>query len=87
LGAAIVPLLILALIWGARGETRRVGLVFGATILWVCFFNHTILSYGHSLLPFALLAAMASTESFRVREAAKAKAAGEAALDKALSGA
>ena len=83
LGAAIVPSLILALIWGARGETRRVGLVFGATILWLSFFTHTILSFGHSLLLFALLAAMASTEPFRVREAAKATAAGEAAFAKA----
>ena len=87
LGAAIVPLLILAVIWGARGETRRVGLVFGATILWLSFFTHMILSYGHSLLPFALLAAMASTEPFRVRAATKATVAGEAALDKALTGA
>jgi len=85
LGAAIVPLLILALIWGARGETRRVGLVFGATILWLSFFTHMILSYGHCLLPFALLAAMASTEPSLVRAAAKATAAGEAAFAKAFT--
>ncbi len=78
LGAAIVPLLILTLIWGARGETRRVGLVFGATILWLCFFTHSILSYGHSLLPFALLAAMVLTEPFMARVASKVTAAGEA---------
>jgi hypothetical protein len=87
LGAAIVPLLILALIWKARGETRRLGLLFGATILWLCFFTHTILSFGHCLLLFALLAAMVLTEPFRGRAATKATAAGEAALDKALSGA
>jgi O-antigen ligase len=86
-GATIVPLLILALIWGARGETRRIGLVFGATILWLSFFTHTILSYGHSLLLFALLAAMVSTESFLAPVATKATTAGEASLDKALSGA
>lgn len=87
LGAAIVPLLILTVIWGARGETRRVGLVFGATILWLSFFTHMILSYGHSLLPFALLAAMASTEPFLVRASTKATVAGEADFDKALTGA
>jgi len=86
-GATIVPLLILALIWGARGEARRVGLVFGTTILWLCFFTHNILSFGHSLVLFALLAAMASTEPLRVHAATRATAAGEAALDKALSGA
>jgi len=87
LGAAIVPLLILALNWKARGETRRLGLLFGATILWLCFFTHTILSFGHCLLLFALLAAMVLTEPFRGRAATKATAAREAALDKALSGA
>jgi O-antigen ligase len=81
-GAAIMPLLILALIWEARGETMRVGLVFGATTLWLSFWTHSMLSFGHSLLLFALLAAMASTEPIRVREAAKVTAAGEAAFAK-----
>ncbi len=83
LGAAIMPLLILALIWGARGETRRVGILFGATTLWLSFWNHTMLSFGHSLILFALLAAMASTEPALVRKTAKIKAAGEAAFAKA----
>jgi hypothetical protein len=85
LGATIVPLLILALIWGARGEASRVGLVFGTTILWLCFFTHNILSFGHSLVLFALLAAMASTEPLRVHAATRATAAGEAALDKTVA--
>ncbi len=87
LGATIVPLLLLALLWGARGETMRVGLVFGTTILWLSFFTHTMLSNGHSLVPFALLAAMVSTEPFPAPVATKATAEGKAALDKALSGA
>jgi hypothetical protein len=86
LGAAIVPLLILTLIWGAQGETGRVGLVFGATTLWLSFWTHTMLNYGYSLILFALLAAMVLTESFLVRDATKATTAGKAALDKALSG-
>jgi O-antigen ligase len=87
LGATIVPLLLLALLWGARGETMRVGLVFGTTILWLSFFTHSILNFGPSLILFALLAAMVLTESFRVPDATKATTAGKAALDKALSGA
>jgi hypothetical protein len=87
LGAAIVPLLILTLVWGAQGETRRVGLVFGAVTLWLSFWTHTMLNFGPSLILFTLLAAMVLTESSRVRDAAKAIAAGKAALDKALSGA
>lgn len=87
LGAAIVPLLILTLIWGAQGETRRVGLVFGVTTLWLSFWTHSMLNFGPSLILFALLAAMVLTESFRVRDATKATTAGKAALDKALSGA
>jgi len=87
LGATIVPLLLLALLWGARGETMRVGLVFGTTILVLSFFTHSILDFGPSLILFALLAAMVLTESFRVRDATKATTAGKAALDKALSGA
>lgn len=86
-GATIVPLLTLALIWGARGETRRIGLLFGATILWLSFFTHTILSVEYSLVLFALLAAMGSTAPFLAPAATKATAAGEAALGKALSGA
>jgi len=87
LGATIVPLLILALIWGARGETRRVGLVFGTSVLWLSFFTHTILNYGHSLVLFALLAAMIATEPFLAPVATKAKVEGEAALNKAVAGA
>ncbi len=87
LGAAIVPLLILALIWGAQGETRRIGLVFGTIILWLSFFSHNMLTYEHSLVPFALLAAMASTEPFRAPAATKVTAEGEADLDRALTGA
>jgi hypothetical protein len=87
LGATIVPLLILALIWRAQGETRRIGLVFGTIILWLSFFTHNILTFGHSLILFALLAAMASTEPFLTPAAAKATAEGEAELDRALTGA
>lgn len=82
LGATIVPLLILALIWRARGETKRVGLIFGASVLWLSFFTHMILNYGHSLVLFALLAALVSTEPFLVRVATKATAAAEATFAK-----
>ena len=87
LGAAIVPLLILALIWEARGETRRLGLLFGAIILWLSFFTHNVLTFGHGLVLFALLAAMASTEPFLAPAATKSTEAGEADFNKALTGA
>jgi len=83
-GATIVPLLILALLWGARGETRRVGLVFGAIILWLSFFTHNMLRYEHSLVLFALMAAMVSIEPCLVPVATKATPAGEADFAKAL---
>jgi prepilin signal peptidase PulO-like enzyme (type II secretory pathway) len=86
LGAAIMPLLILALIWRAQGETRRVGLIFGATILWLSFLTHTMLNFGPNLILFPLLAAMVLTESFRVHDATQATTADKAALNKALSG-
>ena len=85
LGATIVPLLILALIWGARGETRRVGFIFGTSVLWLSFFTHMILTYGHSLVLFALLAAMIATEPFPAPMATQAKMEGERALGKAAA--
>ena len=87
LGAAIVPLLILALIWEARGETRRLGLLFGAILLWLSFFTHNVLTFGHGLVMFALLAAMASTEPVLAPAATKSTEAGGADFDKALTGA
>lgn len=58
-GAFIVPLLMLAVIHGARGKIRGVAIVFGCAVIVLSFFTHTIMSTNYSLLLFALTAAMA----------------------------
>ena len=60
-GAMIVPSLILAVTWGARGESRRVAVVYGCSLMVLSFFTHAILTYEYSLILLALMAAMAGT--------------------------
>lgn len=76
LGALLLPLLMVALIWRAEGESRRVGFIFSCAVLWFCFFTHTMLNNAHSLLLFALAAALASK---RVRPKEHANQGGPAA--------
>lgn len=64
-GAMILPLLLMALIWRAEGESQRVAFIFSSTTLWFSFFTHTFLNNAHSLLLLALVAALAS---IRVRQ-------------------
>ena len=61
LGAAIMPLLILAMTWGANGDSRHVARVFGCAVLLMSFFSHAVLYAPFSLWLFSLMAAMAST--------------------------
>jgi len=61
LGAMLLPLLLLALLWRAQDESLRVGLIFCCAVLWFSFFTHTMLNNSHSLLLFSLMAALAST--------------------------
>jgi hypothetical protein len=67
LGAMLVPLLMLALIWRAEGDSRRVTFIFSCTVLWFSFFTHQFLNNAHSLLLLALVAALASTKA-RLRD-------------------
>lgn len=60
LGAMLLPLLLLALLWRAQEESLRVGLIFCCAVLWFSFFTHTMLNNSHSLLLFSLMAALAS---------------------------
>lgn len=58
IGSFILPLFVLASVWGARGEARSVGLTFAAFILCWGFFSHNVLEEYYILMAFALLAAM-----------------------------
>lgn len=60
LGAMLIPLLLLTLIWRAEGESQRVVFIFSCAVLWFSFFTHTFLYNAHSLLLVALAAALAS---------------------------
>ena len=61
LGAAILPLLVLAVTWGARGEARNLAILFGCTIMLQSFVSHNLLDQWEVLMLFALMAAMSST--------------------------
>jgi hypothetical protein len=61
LGAMLMPLLMVALLWRAEGESRWVGFIFSCAVLWYCFFSHMMLNSPHFLLLFSLVAALAST--------------------------
>jgi len=67
IGVMILPLLILAVTWGARGESRCVALIFCGAALFLSFFTHTILYSGHSLILFSLMAAWAAASGYRER--------------------
>ena len=65
IGMMIVPLLLLAVAFGARGETRWVALIFCGAVMVLSFFTHTILYTGHGLVLFSLMAAIAAARSYR----------------------
>ena len=60
IGAMILPLLILAVTCVARGETRRVAIVFGCVIMVQSFFMHGFINFGYCLVLLSLMAAMAA---------------------------
>jgi len=49
LGAAIMPLLILAVMWGAQGDTRHVAKAFLCAVLLMSLFTHSVLNASYSL--------------------------------------
>lgn len=61
LGAAILPLLVLAVTWGVRGEARSLAILFGCIMMLQSFISHDILNQSEVLMLFALMAAMSST--------------------------
>jgi O-antigen ligase len=76
LGVFIYPLLILATIWKARGETKKIGIVFATNLLVWGFFNHTVIRDFSNLVAFGLMACMVKqsqleqpSESLKIGEA------------------
>lgn len=57
-GVLLLPLLVLAATWGARGDVRHLAWCFSAVLLWQGFFSHGILSVEFRTLIVALMAAM-----------------------------
>jgi hypothetical protein len=60
LGAAILPLLLLAITWEACGESRSLSIVLSCTLMVVSVFSHDLMSQEEGLVVFALMAAMAA---------------------------
>jgi len=61
LGLFILPLLVLATAWRARGKVRQIAVTFAVFILFWGFFSHNVLSERHILMMFSLLATMVSS--------------------------
>jgi O-antigen ligase len=59
LGIFIYPMLVLAAIWKARGETKKIGLVFATNLLIWGFFSHMIIRDFSILVAFGLMGCMA----------------------------
>jgi hypothetical protein len=58
LGALIFPLAVLAALWRAQGEARRLGIVFAIILFGNGFFSHTLLSDTYALSYIALMSVM-----------------------------
>ena len=53
-----LPVLVLAVTWGASGEARQIGLTFAVFMLFIGFFSHNVLDERYCLMMFSLMAAM-----------------------------
>jgi len=60
IGVMILPLLMLAVMWNARGEMRHVAIIFACVFMLLSFFTHTILNTPYTLLLISLMTAMAA---------------------------
>ena len=85
IAAAILPLLILAVAWRARGESMFLAMVFGSTLLLLGFFSHTLLNENHALLLLGLMAAIAATSRENAVRNTGALATGKVGTPKALA--
>jgi O-antigen ligase len=57
-GAAILPMLLLAISWRKRGEARAMALVFSLVLIMAGFMSHTVMNEPQTLLLCALLATL-----------------------------
>jgi O-antigen ligase len=60
-GILIMPLLVLAVTYGARGQSGHIAILFGFTIMFLGLFSHTMLYTNHSFVLLALMAAIAAS--------------------------
>ena len=84
LGALIVPLLILAVVWKARGETKQLAMIFGGVVIWQSFFSHNILDLPPRLMLFALMAAFSWSSRTPELNQVQVAQAGDEGAPKAL---
>lgn len=70
LGFFMLPLLLMAAIWRAQGEARRIGFVFAASLLAWGLFSHNILGDYFILILLSLLSAMSVSSRLKISEAA-----------------
>jgi O-antigen ligase len=61
MGLLILPLMIIALTWRARGEARQISRIFAAYILTLGFFTHNVFELRFIVMSFALMSAMVVT--------------------------
>ena len=58
-GAAIIPMLLLAISWRKRGQAGTVAIIFALVQTMASFMSHTVINEAHTLLLCALLATLA----------------------------
>ena len=85
LGAAILPLLILAVTWVARGEARNLAILFGCSVMFQGFFSHDILNQSEVLMLFSLMAVISSTSREGEMKKTQAKAIAEGGWPKVFA--
>ncbi len=74
LGATLLPLLVVTLIWGTRGENRQLAAIFGGCLFLQGFFMHGILEVEARTILVALMAAMGYTSREDVVKAVRSVA-------------
>ncbi len=85
LGALVVPLLMLAVAWKARGEAKSLALIFGGIVILEGLFSHTILDFPARLVTIALVAALVWSSRSSPLDQIRAGSRREEGVPKALA--